>query len=201
MSVLHELDGLLRSERLSQLLAGLLFAVIATLVFSWTADPLVPNDSWFNVVAVRRTGLALAAALLALSRVRAATPAQLAGLLCVVVLSLLTMPFELLTYAASYPPAGAWLSFVFDVVFPVAVGALVLVAGRLLPGRYWPALLAVPLVIAAGVVIDELTALHLFNPAATVTVSSWPLLVTWLLIALVCAGLLAGQRGADREQR
>lgn len=201
MSVLQQLDDLLRSERLSQLLAGLLFATVVTLIFSWTANPLVANDSWFNTVAVRRSGLAIAAAVIAMSRVRAGTAAQLAGLLCVAMLSLLTLPFELIAFAASYPPATAWLSFVFDVVFPVAAGSLVALAGRLLPGRPWPALLAVPLVVAAGIVVDELTGLHLFNPAAIVTASEWPLLVSWLVIAAACISvMLAGPGGGKREQ-
>lgn len=188
MSIYSALDRRLRSEDLSQGLALILLFLSLTLVFSWTGNPLTVNDSWFNVTAVRRATLGLLALFLALRASPQAPTEQLAAYLALLCVALVTVPFELVTFAASYPAASLGLSVAFDMVFPLGLYAIALTGARLVPRAPWLTLVFTLLVLLLFAVADELLGAALLSPLAVITAGDWPRLVTWSILAL--AGLV-----------
>ena len=185
MSIYAALDRRLRSEDLSQAVSLMLLFLSLTLVFSWTGNPLTVNDSWFNVTAVRRAALGLLALYLAL-RAGSQTPTdQLAGYLALFCVALVTVPFEIVTFAASYPAASLGLSVAFDLAFPLGLYGIALAGTRLVPRAPWLTLLLSVLVLIAFAAVDELLSARLLSPLAIITADDWPRLVTWSILSLL----------------
>lgn len=188
MSIYEALDRRIRSEEVTQSLSVLLLLLSVTLIFSWTSSPLTANDSWFNITAVRRTSLALLALFLALRSSDRAQQEQVAAFITLFFIGLVTVPFELVAFAASYPDASAVLSMVFDLVFPLGIYSLALLGTKLVPRARWLTLLFAPLVLVALVTVDEILGRPIFSPVNIVDAAAWPLVLTWSILSL--AGLL-----------
>lgn len=197
MNVYAALDRRLRSEDLTQALSLIFLALSLTLVFSWTGNPLAVNDSWFNVSAVRRVTLGLLALYLALRAGPGSRVEQFAGWLALLCVQVVTVPFELVTFAASYPAASLPLSVTFDLVFPLGLYGVALAGARLVPRAPWLALPVSVVVLLLFAAVDELFAVTLLSPLAIITADDWPRVVSWSLLAV--AGLVVMLIGRKSE--
>lgn len=184
MNLYGALDRRLRSEDLTQALSLILLFLSLTLVFSWTGNPLAVNDSWFNVGAVRRASLGVLALYLALRASSQPPVDQFAGYLALLCVAVVTVPFELVTFAASYPAASLGLSTAFDLVFPLGLYGIALAGTRVVPRAPWLTLLFTLLVLLLFVAADELLQTRLLSPLAIITADDWLRLAVWSLLAL-----------------
>ena len=195
MNLYAALDRRLRSEDLTQALAVLLLFLSLTLLFSWTGNPLTKNDSWFNLTAVGRVGLGVLAIYLALRSSRKPAVEQLASFLALLCVSLVILPFELVTFAASYPAASLVLSGAFNMLFPLGMFSIALLGTRLLPRAPWVTLLFTPLLLSAFVLVEELLGFVVLNPVNILTDDAWPLLVTWGLLSAAGLVVMVARKG------
>ncbi len=189
-------DRLGRSDML-QVLAVFLAALVFVLATRWPGGPAAPNEAWFSLAQTRLTllalvGLAYGAAVSQEDRAeQGATAASLAAF------ALLSMPFDLATYAASYPavPLGWTLGLPFlEVVAYYGIGV---VLGRAATAGHLRALLpiVVPAVLAAAVYFDVRLGLNLLNPlTAAVRVSLAHLLAMAGLSVATCLALALRRR-------
>lgn len=201
MNVFRAIDQELRTELVTQVSAGILVALVLVLVISWPVGPLVANNTWFTVAAARRLLLALLALYLGYARSRAPAGARLATCLTLVVLSLVTAPFEVLAFMVSHPLASLPFSLVLTVALPVAVyGAALLLAAWL--GRVRAAWLAVPLVpllLTALGLVDEVLDRLLFTPFAVATPAAAGNVAFWSCLAVATLVMLSVGAGVARR--
>lgn len=197
MSLHNRLDDRLRGEENSQLLALLLLLLTLVMLFSWSANPTASNDSWYGVSAVRLAGLGLLAVMSAIQCSSRSSAEQLAGFMATVVASAITVPFELVSFAASYPAASLPAALVFSFSFPLGLFGLALLTARLLGRLRWLALPLVLLLLAGIFVLDGLTGMQLLSPVTILQDDSWLLVGIWTLLALGTAGWLIALRSQN----
>lgn len=197
MSTQAGLDRWLRAEENSQLLAVLLLLLTVVLLFTWTSNPALSNDSWYSVTAVRLFGLGLLAAWSAVQASSAAGPAALPAFLATMLAAALTVPFELVAFAASHPAASLPGTLLFSFSFPLGLFGLTLLLAQLFGRARWLALPAVTAVIVLLFIVDGFTGSQLLSPVTTIGTGSWLLLGNWSLLALLSFGWLLLRRRAD----
>lgn len=174
MSLIGGVAARLQRQDVLQVLALLLAVLVVALNVNWPDGGARVNESWAPVASLRNSLLAFVALAFGAHVGTAATaPADRRAeggstLLALLVVMLLTAPFELAAQAASYPaipflwPASA---AVLTVTGFFGVG---LAVGRLVRGRHSGALLllAVPAVMAGLVWLDLAVGIGLTNPWA-----------------------------------
>ena len=198
MSVFRNLDRQLRSEGSSQALALFLVSLLLGLAFSWSGNPLVPNESWFTIETLSGAGLTLLAPYHAARSWSVDPPAAAASCLMLVFIWLTSVPFRLAAFAASHPAASLGLSVTLDLVFSVALYGLCLLLGRLLPKARW---LALPLGLLTVILLtaaDELLPYRLFNPFPGATAADWPVTAVWSAAAVLTGVWLFGRLGRQK---
>lgn len=199
MNAFTRLDERLRSEETSQLLAALLVLLLLVLLFTWSGNPQTRNDSWYSVMAVRLGGLTLLSIWWAARSSQSSVGVSLGGFSAVAVAAAVSLPFELVAFAGSYPAASLPLTVLFGLSFPLGLYGVTLLLARPL-GRAW--FLAVPaavLLISLIFVIDGLTGIEILNPITTLTADNWLPAASWSAIALATALwlLLPGKERTD----
>lgn len=198
MNMPRQLDQWLRSEETSQLLSVLLLLLTVVLLFTWTSNPSRSNDSWYSVTAVRLTGLGLFATWAAVVASSSRTAEALSAWLVTALAAAVTVPFELVAFAASYPAASLPGTMLFSFSFPLGLFGISWLLARLFGRARWLAVPAVIALAAALFMLDGLTGLQLLSPVTIITSESWALLLSWSLLALLTLiMLLFGGRSDD----
>lgn len=190
MNLYRLIDARLRSEEVSQGVSLILLFVSLGLVFSWTGSALTPNDSWYTVTAISRTGLAVVAIYLALRDHRKDWRKLLSSYFVLLLVSFILMPFGLVTFAVSHPAASLAYTLVFDTLFPLGLFGFCLAGARLLPRLPWLSILFSAAIVAVCVVLDELIGYRLFSPITIIASDNWPLLLIWSVPAVATAVLI-----------
>ncbi len=191
------LDDRLRGEENSQLVALLLLLLTLVMLFSWSSNPTASNDSWYGVSAVRLSGLGLLAVWTAIQCSSRSHAEQLAGFLATAVAAAITVPFELVSFAASYPAASLPATVVFSFSFPLGLFGMALLPARLLGRLRWLALPLVSTLLAGFFLLDGLTGMQLLNPVTILQDHSWLLVGSWSLLAVATGGWLILMRSRD----
>jgi len=148
---------LARSDML-QALTLLLAVLLVVLAFSWPGGNALVNEAWFSLAPIRHALLALAAAAFGASLAPATAGAGVAWrhearvtLAALLVWALVTLPFEVIAHAASYPAVSlAWglLTAPLTVVAYYGLGALLARGARALRAAW-----ALPLLVPGSLVL------------------------------------------------
>lgn len=199
MSSFRALDRKLRSEDVSQFLSLFLLFIVLGVMFSWSGSALTPNESWYTVTAICRTGLGLLALYLAARSLNQDAVERFPSFLLLAVTSFMTIPFRLITFAASQPAASLGMNLAFDLVFPLALFGICLLLAAFLIRVAWLSLPLTLVLVAAGAALDEVIGYRLFSPVAIITVENWALVATWGAVALA-SGVWLGLK-VRRQQK
>lgn len=204
-------DRLARSD-MAQILLLFMAILVMVLGFGWPAGGSFANESWFSLAPARNAFLAVAAAGFGASQGLVGVVAHLgpprtasqwltearATLLALLVWVLLTLPFEFISHAASFPAVSPWYSLLVTVItVPAYFGLGMLVRKLCLVARAaWALPVAVPAVVLALAWVDLRFDVSLFNPwTAALTLSPFPLVMG--VVGLLTAVFLAlGGRAA-----
>lgn len=175
MTALRPLAERLRRGDMLQVLALFLASLVFVLATRWPGSATGANETWFELAQVRLTLLAL----VALAFGTAASPAPrgeravtLAG---VATFALVTVPFDVVTYAASFPNVPLAWSLALPFAEVIAYFGIGLALGRATTLLRARALLPVlvPAVLGAAIYLDVRLRLNLLNPlVAAVHVSA-----------------------------
>lgn len=170
-------ERLTRADMLQLLL--LVFAVLVVVTtFAWPGGGSLANESWFALAPSRNAILALAAAGFGASQWTRRLPGDsrrppgrveaLATLAALVVWALVTLPIEVLTYAASYPATSfGWSLLVTLLTVPAYFGlGMLLKQGTAFLRLGWLLPLAVPGFLVLLSWLDLQLGVTLFNPWA-----------------------------------
>lgn len=159
------------SERLArpdwiQLATLLLVALVFTWFVTWPTRPQDAHDGWYLLTQVRSVGLALLALGYGSFLARSPRREKLGSLLAVLSLNVLTMPFEVISYALSYPGQPLLYLLGVSLLDSVALFGLGLALGALLATLHLEALLPLlaPAALAGLVIVDLRLGLTLLNP-------------------------------------
>ncbi len=214
MSLLTAAAARLSRQDMLQGMTALLAAMCLVLALQWPSGSQLVNDSWFLLAPVRSVllalgGLAWGASLgsrrgrRALGEAYVPSPTSpplgepawhrevAATLVAVIALVVITAPFEVLAYAATYPGTGLGWSLLAPLLAATGFFGLGLALGRLSRlARVVPMLpLLVPAVMAAAVWLDLSLGVRVLNPWFAATQSSpW---FAALMAALSVGALLA----------
>lgn len=166
MTLWHEMSERLARPDWIQLATLLLVALVFTWFVTWPTHPQDAHDGWYLLAQVRSAGLALLALGYGSFLARSPRREKLGSLLAVLSLNVLTMPFEVISYALSYP--GQPLPYLLGVSLldSVALFGLGLTLGALLATLHLEALLPLlaPAALAGLVFVDLRLGLTLLNP-------------------------------------
>jgi len=163
----------LRQTDMLQILALVLAALLFVLAVAWPG-PGEPNETWFPLAQTRLTLLALTAlgfGAAEWSRARPQLGATVAALMLFVVLS---APFDVASYAASYPAVPLWWTTLLPFVDTPAYFGVGVLLGRVAHALRVSALLPllVPGLLVAGIALDVRLGVALVDPlTAPLTVS------------------------------
>lgn len=202
MRLLAQIAGRLQRSDLAQIVALFLAVLVVALTVNWPDGGARVNESWFAVAPLRNSLLALLG--LAFGAQHGAQAAQrnpsadgTAVLpraarvrltwLALLVIVLLTWPFELIAQAGSYPATpGYWPALVAPLTVTGFFG-LGLLLGRLVRGPYSGVLLliAVPALLAGLVWADFAFDLVIVNPWAGPLTVAPAYLATMVVLSLV----------------
>lgn len=178
---------------MTQLLVGFFALLLFVLAVTWPQGVGSVNDSWYALVQTKTVALVLLS--LAYGSVGHAASRQtltltLLALLC---FHLLGIPFEVASYAASFPGTPLWWPLVAVTLDITAFFGVGLSAGRVLAQARMEALIPVlaPLILIGIVCIDIWIGRALLSPFTTVTtVAPAHLVVTGVLSAFTAVTLL-----------
>lgn len=180
----------LLSERLqradmTQLLIGFFALLLFVVMVTWPQTSQGVNDSWYALVQAKTVALvllSLAYGSLGHAQTRRALGLTLAALLCFHVLAI---PFEVASYAASFPNTPLWWPLVVVALDIVAFFGVGLLVGRTLAqARLRPLVpIVAPLLLIGIVCVDIWLERPLLSPFTTVT--------TFAPAHLIAMGLLS----------
>jgi hypothetical protein len=173
----------LRGPDMLQVLALFLAALLFVLAIRWPSAG-DSNEAWFAVAQARMVLLALAALGYGAAESWREPGSRRSTAAAVMMFAVLSAPFDIATYAASYPAAPLWWAAGLPFPTTLAYYGLGLGLGRL---ATWARLgvvlpLLVPAVLVFGIWIDVRLGVSVFNPLAA------PLAVS-LVDGLVMVGL------------
>jgi hypothetical protein len=199
---LRALGQRLRQSDMMQLLTGFFVLLFFTVLLSWPSAPTGDNDSWYSLVRVNALAVMFIGIACGASESRFDRLHQRATLLALVVLSLLSWPLVVLTYAATYPGVPLLWSLLTPLACLAYYGvglALGWSCGKLRL-RFLLSLL-VPALLVGLIMVDIWLKVAVFNPFVVAThVSMGHLAVMVGLGALTLAGLAwRGARGRDDQ--
>lgn len=185
---MRALSARLGRADLIQFALGFFALLLFTVAVTWPSSSERANESWFSLVQVKGAALVLLAVGFGSVNAKESPPERLFTLLALLVLHLLALPFELATYASSFPGTPLWWPLVTQPLDTAAYFGVGLFFGHLL--RRLDALLPLlpPLVIIGAISFDVWLGVALLNPVATATVVSWGHL--GFALALACLTLL-----------
>lgn len=176
----------LRGADMLQVLALFLAAQLFVVAVRWPGHG-GSNETWFTLAPVRLLLLALAAMAYGSAESRGTVESRRATLGALLAFAALSAPFDVASYAASYPAVPLWWSAVLPFVATIGYFGIGLALGRAATwARVGPLVpLLVPAVVVAGVWIDVRLGISILNPlTATLAVS-----VVHGVAALVLAAL------------
>ena len=208
-------ERLARSD-MAQILLLFMAILVMVLGFGWPAGGSFANESWFSLAPARNAFLAMAAAGFGASQglvglvayqgpPRSAhqwlTEAR-ATLLALLVWVLLTLPFEFISHAASFPAMSPWYSLLVTVITVPAYFGLGMVLRKLclVARAAWALPVAVPAVVLALAWLDLRFDVSLFNPwTAALAPSPFPFVMGAVGLLAVAFLALSGRaaRGVD----
>lgn len=201
MTVLSAVAERIGRNDMVQVLALYLAVLLIVLATRWPTATLPLNESWFALAPARSACLALIALGFGAHHSGSHVVEQRMSVLALGFFALVSVPFDVLSYAASYPstplawslslPFGSTLAF-FGV--GLALGRLTSVARArmLLP-------VLVPAVLAAGIWFDVRLNTIVFNPFTAAVEPSARHAVAMLVLATITVLVLA-RRGSPRER-
>lgn len=186
MSLLEALSARLRQDDIMQLLIGYFALLLIVAILSWPTGPQLANNSWFALVQAKIMVLVLLSLYYGSTLFSAPRHTQLITVLALLLFHALSLPFDIATYAVSFPATPVWwppLITAVDIVAFFGVGVLLgqglqlLRLSVLLP-------LAPPALLAGFVAIDVWLGRSLFNPFTSVAVVTVPHLLMMSALSL-----------------
>lgn len=186
MSLLEALSARLRQDDIMQLLIGYFALLLIVAILSWPTGPQLANNSWFALVQAKIMVLVLLSLYYGSTLFSAPRHTQLITVLALLLFHALSLPFDIATYAVSFPATPVWwppLITAVDIVAFFGVGVLLgqglqlLRLSVLLP-------LAPPALLAGFVAIDIWLGRSLFNPFTSVAVVTVPHLLMMSALSL-----------------
>ncbi len=189
MSLLEALSERLRQADIMQFLIGYCALLLIVAILSWPISPQLANNSWFALVQAKIIVLVLLSLYYGSALYSAPRSTQAVTVLAILLFHALSLPFDIATYAVSFPATPAWwpplitavniLAF-FGVGVVLGQGMQLLRLSVLLP-------LAPPALLAGFVAIDVWLGLSLFNPFTSVAVVTVPHLLVMGALSLFMA--------------
>lgn len=203
---LGALSGLLTRSDTLQLLMAFFALLLFAVAITWPTSA-GPNDSWYTLVQVEAAALLLLSVGYGGGAASAAPATRLATLGVPLAFWALGLPFEFVTYAASYPETPLWWSFVARPLGVLAYFGVGLLIGRAL-GRARAVLpLFPPLVLVGAISFDVWLGRAVLSPVTVAgTVSPLHLGVTFtlglvtLVLLVRAARRAAGHNGGDADR-
>ena len=127
MNILENFSLRLKRIDILQLAFGLFAILIAGIIFTWPANAAKANNSFFTVSTIRVSLLALSAFFFAAYGSSAAREDQLADILALMFLALVSAPLEILSYSLSLPSISPFWSTplaILDILAYFSLGLL-----------------------------------------------------------------------------
>lgn len=176
----------LRGPDMLQVLALFLAALLFVVAVRWPGSG-DSNEAWFALAQTRMVLLALAALGYGAAESGRASASRRAAAGALLMFVILSAPFDVATYAASYPAAPLWWAAGLPFPTTLAYFGLGLGLGRVATWARLGALLPllVPAVLVLGIWVDVRLGVSVFNPLVA------PLAVS-VADGLVMVGLAAG---------
>lgn len=198
MNMLSSVAARVRSAELLQVVALFLGTLLFVMAVRWPGAG-ASNEAWFTLAPVRSTLIALTAMGFGAAEARHDRRRQRATAGAMLVLVAISVPFDIATYAASFPDVPLW--WTAFVPFLAATGhyGLGLLLGR---AASWARLrsllvLLVPGVLVAAAWLDFRLGLDAFNPLTTSLHVSVAHVVAMAVLTGLGALLTRGDAGAE----
>lgn len=168
MSMLTAVGARVRSAELLQVLALFLGVLLFVVAVRWPGVG-ASNEAWFTLAPVRATLIALAAMGFGAAEARGDPRRQRATAGALLVLVAVSAPFDIATYAASFPDVPLWWTVFAPFLAATGYYSLGLLLGRAAAWARLGALLVllVPGVLVASAWLDIRLGLDAFNPLTT----------------------------------
>lgn len=184
-----------------QVLALYLAVLLVVLATRWPSAALPMNESWFALAPARNACLALIALGFGAHHSGSHVREQRAAAWALGVFIVAGLPFDVLTYAASYPATPLLWTLLMPALATLAFYGLGLGLGRLATLTRTRTLLPVlvPAVLAAGMWADVRLTVVLFNPFTAAVEVSFQHLVGMLVIGTVTVLVLARRGRKERS--
>ncbi|MEJ2667731.1 MAG: hypothetical protein P8Z81_11645 [Deinococcales bacterium] len=188
MSMLSAVAARVRSAELLQVVALFLGTLLFVMAVRWPGAG-ASNEAWFTLAPVRSTLIALTAMGLGAAEARRDRRRQRATAGAMLVLVAISEPFDVATYAASFPDVPLWWTAFAPFLAAMGYFGLGLLLGRVAAWARLRALLMllVPGVLLASAWLDFRLGLDAFNPLTT----SLHVSVAHVVAMAVLAGLAA----------
>jgi hypothetical protein len=192
LKLFEELEERLKRTDMVQFLT-LFFAVLIFVILTrWPTQKNVPNETWFALAQTRITVLALLA--LGYGSVYSLFSRKERLLTCLALVSfvLLSLPFDVATFAASFPATPIWWSVLLPLIDTVAFFGAGLLLGSVLSLLRLRALLplAVPGLLVGFIALDLRLRENMLNPLTASIHPSAPHLLIMSVIALATGLIL-----------
>ncbi len=193
MTVLTDLKRHFGNSEFIQLCAGFFIILVLGIAITWPNSVQAPNNSFYTVVQLRIGMLVLLALAYGSAVTHLARHQKISTLLALLVLAVVSSPVEITAYAISFPQQsllwGLFLSLL-DTVAYFGFGLLLGYVFTIL--RLRPLLpLALPATIAGLIAFDIYLGIPVFNPFTTITVISYPHLISMITLGILTLTVLA----------
>lgn len=190
MNVLEALSERLRQADIMQLLLGYFALLLIVAILSWPTSPQLANNSWFALVQAKIITLVLLSLYYGSALHSAPRHTQAATVLAILLFHALSLPFDVATYAVSFPATPVWWPPLITAVDIVAFFGMGVVLGQAMQLLRLSALLplAPPALLAGLVAIDIWLGRSLFNPFTAVAVVTVPHLLVMGTLSLFIVG-------------
>lgn len=196
MSALSAVARRARSPDMLQVMALFLALLFFVLAVRWPSGR-ASNEAWFSLAPTRSALLALIAMGFGAAEVHASPGRRRATAGAVLAFVVVSAPFEVAAYAASYPAVPLWWSAgvpFLEVLGYYCLGAAVArAAGWLRLDAFL--LLLVPAVLIASTWLDVRLGLDLLNPLTSTAHVAWPHALVMAALAAAGVAWLALPRG------
>ena len=156
---------------MTQLLIGFFALLLFVLTVTWPQGAGSVNDSWYALVQTKTVALVLLSLAYGSAGHAASRQTLTLTLLALLCFHLLGIPFEVATYAASFPSTPLWWPLVAVTLDITAFFGVGLSAGRVLARAQLGALIPIlaPLILVGIVCVDIWIGRALLSPFTTVT--------------------------------
>ncbi len=186
-----------------QLSLGFFSILVITLSISFPSTRVLANDTFFSIAQVRLVCLIVIALTYGTLQVKASLKRQRLTFAALLVLALVSIPFEVAAYTMSFPDLPLYWTLLISTIDTLAFYVIGHILGRVLIFlRLYVLLpLAIPSLLVLFVALDVFMGRNIFSPLVAVTVISLPHLFLMTILATLGVILIIVQPKATLKSQ